>query len=59
MSIKALKNKAQSTLEYIGVILTIVAALIVAGVYYQRNLQEKYRQAGDVLGDGSQYTVHR
>ncbi len=41
--------------EYIAVILVIIAALIVGGVYYQRSLQGRYRQAGDVLGGGLQY----
>jgi hypothetical protein len=46
---------AQSTVEYIVAILVIVGILIVAGVYYQRSLQDKYRQSVDTLGGGEQY----
>ena len=46
---------AQSTVEYLAVILVIIGVLIVAGVYYQRSLQGKYRQSVDVLGGGEQY----
>jgi len=56
MRIKILNPKAQSITEYIGVIIVIITVLIVAGVYYQRSLQGKYRQAGDSLGGGEQYT---
>lgn len=48
--------KAQSIIEYIAVILVVIAVCIIAGVYYQRSLQGKYRQAGDSLGGGEQYT---
>lgn len=48
-------HKAQSVLEYIVVIGVIAAAFIVAGVYYKRSLQGKYRQAVDVLGGGELY----
>ncbi len=47
--------KSQSMVEYLAVILVIIAALIAAGVHYQRSLQGRYRQAGDVLGGGLQY----
>ena len=46
---------AQSTVEYLAAILVIVGILIVAGVYYQRSLQGKYRQSVDTLGGGEQY----
>ena len=58
MRIKPLNRKAQSTLEYIGVILVIITVFIVAGVYYQRSLQGKYRQTGDSLSGGELYTPH-
>ena len=56
MRIKRLSPKAQSIVEYVAVILVIIAVCIAAGVYYQRSLQGKYRQAGDALGGGEQYT---
>ena len=56
MHIKRLSPKAQSTVEYVAVILVIIAVCMAAGVYYQRSLQGKYRQTGDFLGGGEQYT---
>jgi hypothetical protein len=56
MFTKTINRKSQSILEYLGAIIVIMAVLIVAGVYYQRSLQGKYRQTGDVLGGGEQYT---
>lgn len=56
MEIKRLNPKAQSIIEYVAVILVIIAVFIAAGFYYQRSLQAKYRQAGDALGGGEQYT---
>ncbi len=48
-------STAQSTVEYLAAILIIVGILIVAGVYYQRSLQGKYRQSVDTLGGGEQF----
>jgi Flp pilus assembly pilin Flp len=56
MRAKRLSPKAQSIVEYVAVILVIIAVCIAAGVYYQRSLQGKYRQTGDALGGGEQYT---
>ncbi|MCX5698276.1 MAG: hypothetical protein NTX01_01055 [Candidatus Omnitrophica bacterium] len=56
MRIKKLSPKAQSIVEYAAIILVIIGVCITAGVYYQRSLQGKYRQAGDFLGGGEQYT---
>ena len=50
------KSQSQSIVEYVAVILVIIGVFMVAGVYYKRSLQGKYRQAGDVLGGGEQYT---
>jgi len=55
MSINQLKNKAQSIVEYVAVILVIVAVFIAIGAYYKRGLMGRYRQAGDVLSAGGQY----
>lgn len=55
MRIKKLSFQAQSTVEYLVVILAVIAVCIVVGVYYQRSVQGKYRQAGDFLGGGEQY----
>ena len=49
-------RKAQSIVEYVAVILVVIAVFITVGVYYQRSLQGKYRQTGDFLGGGEQYT---
>jgi Flp pilus assembly pilin Flp len=55
MRIKKLSCQAQSTVEYLALILVFIAVCIVAGVYYQRSVQGKYRQTGDFLGGGEQY----
>lgn len=55
MCLKRLSPKAQSIIEYVAVVLMIIGICIVAGIYYQRSLQGKYRQAGDSLGGGEQY----
>jgi len=49
-------NIAQSFLEYAVVIGIVVAVFLSVGVFYKRSLQGKYRQTGDVLGQGSQFT---
>ncbi|MFA6350432.1 MAG: hypothetical protein WCY12_05880 [Candidatus Omnitrophota bacterium] len=49
-------HSAQSIIEYLGIIIVVIAVLIVGGAYYKRSLQGKYKQAGDVLGGGEQYT---
>lgn len=38
------------------IIIVIVVTLAIIGVYYQRSLQGKYREAGDALGGGEQFT---
>lgn len=54
MSVRKLTSKAQSTVEYVAVILVIIAVFIAIGKYYQRNLQGRFRQAGDIIGGGEQ-----
>jgi hypothetical protein len=54
MNKKGLISKAQSTVEYVAVIIMFIAAFIAIGKYYQRSLQGKFRQAGDVVGAGEQ-----
>jgi len=49
-------SKAQSIIEYVAIIMVIIAVFIAMGAYYKRSLQARYRQAGDVLGGGEQYT---
>jgi len=48
-------NKAQSVLEYTILIVIVVAALLAMRIYMLRAVQEKYRQSGDVFGEGEQY----
>ena len=55
MRMKILSPKAQSIVEYVAVILVIIGVCVIAGVYYQRSVQGKFRQAGDALGGGEQY----
>ena len=49
------KNKAQSFTEYAILIGLAVAVLIGIRVYMLRTVQEKFRQAADVFGQGEQY----
>ncbi len=56
MRIKRLITKAQSTIEYVAVLIVIISVFIAMGVYYKRGVQARFRQAGDVLGGGEQYT---
>jgi Flp pilus assembly pilin Flp len=56
MRIRESTHKAQSVIEYVAVIVVIVAVFIAIGAYYKRTLQGRLRQAGDVLGGGEQYT---
>lgn len=56
MYLKRLVNfKGQSTVEYVALIIIVIAAFIVMSAYYKRGLQGRYRQAGDVLSAGGQY----
>jgi len=55
MCIKKSVNKSQSTIEYVAVIIVLIAVFIVMRVYYKRGLQGRYRQAGDALSAGAQY----
>jgi Flp pilus assembly pilin Flp len=49
-------RSAQSIIEYLGIVIVVIAVLIVGGTYYKRSLQGKYKQTGDALGGGEQYT---
>jgi len=49
-------SNAQSILEYAVTVIIVIAVFMSIGVYYKRSLQGKYRQAGDALGGGSQFT---
>lgn len=51
---KGLTRKAQSIVEYIAVIIVVIAVFVAIWKYYQRSLQGKFRQAGDVIGGGEQ-----
>jgi hypothetical protein len=53
---KTSSRKAQSIIEYVAIFLVVIGVFIAAGVYYKRSLQGKYKQAGDSLGGGEQYT---
>ena len=55
MNINQFKLRAQSTLEYVVVIIIVLGVFIVAGAYYKRALQGRYRQAGDALSLDTQY----
>ena len=45
------KRKGQSTLEYVILIIIILAVLIVMQVYIKRAIQDKLRTSADSIGD--------
>lgn len=50
------RNKnAQSFIEYAILIILVVGALLAMRAYMVRTVQDKYRQTGDVFGEGEQY----
>ncbi len=52
---KTERNSAQTFLEY-AILIAIIAAVVMAmRIYFVRAVQEKYRQAADVFGEGEQY----
>jgi len=56
MKINLINKKAQTIIEYVAIILVVISVFMAMGAYYKRSLQGRYRQAGDVLGGGEQYT---
>ncbi|MFH0763275.1 MAG: hypothetical protein V1925_05250 [Candidatus Omnitrophota bacterium] len=52
---KKINSKAQVLLEYALLIILVVAALVAMRYYIIGAVQEKYRQSGDVFGEGEQY----
>lgn len=48
-------KRAFLTLEYSILILVITAALVAMAAYLRTNIQERYRQGGNVFGEGEQY----
>lgn len=52
---KKRNNVAQSFVEYAVLIGVVVAALIAMRIFFTRAMQEKYRQAADLFGQGQQY----
>jgi len=51
-----IRHNGQSIVEYVVIIIMVIGVFIVIGAYYKRSLQGRYRQAGDILGGGEQYT---
>ena len=45
------KRKAQSTIEYVVLIIIIIGALITIQVYIKRGVQGRMKQASDDIGD--------
>ena len=54
--IKYKNKKSQAVLEYAAVIVIVAAVLVSMSGYIKRTLQERYKQAGDVYGDGFIYS---
>ena len=45
------KKKAQSSLEYVAILVIVMAALLVVGVYFKRGMQGRWRTSSDELAD--------
>lgn len=51
-----LKNRqGQSILDYVFLILIVVAVLLIMGYYVRNSLSGKFREAADVFGGGEVY----
>ena len=57
------KRKAQSTIEYVVLVIIIIGALITIQVYIKRGIQGRMKQATDDIGDqfspGNTNVIHR
>jgi Flp pilus assembly pilin Flp len=49
------KKRGVGMIEYAMLIAVVVAAVTAIGVYYQRALHGRWRQAADTFGFGRQY----
>ena len=45
------KKKAQTTIEYSTLVIIAIAACLVAGVYFKRGVQGRWRTAVDEMGE--------
>jgi uncharacterized protein (UPF0333 family) len=52
----AMRNKAQSTLEYTVLIIVVAAALFAMQAYFKRGAQGKMRESADNLSGGLMYS---
>ena len=50
-----MKTKAQSTLDYLFMLIIVIAALLIMGYYIRNALSGKHRDAADVVGQGEIY----
>jgi Flp pilus assembly pilin Flp len=48
-------RRALSMIEYAMVIAIVAGALFAIGIYYQRAVHGRWRQAADIFGFGRQY----
>lgn len=51
----ARNNPAQSILEYLLVLMIVIAALLIMSYYTRNSLTGKFRATGDVFGKGEVY----
>jgi len=51
-----MRNRAQSTLEYVVMIAVIAAALFAMQIYIKRGMQGKMRESADSIGQGFLYS---
>ncbi|MFA5437316.1 MAG: hypothetical protein WC293_01930 [Candidatus Omnitrophota bacterium] len=56
MRARIFRHNGQSIVEYVVIIIMVIAVFVVIGAYFKRSLQGRYRQTGDILGGGEQYT---
>ena len=50
-----MNKKGQGTLEFAITVAVVVIALVVAGTFMRRAIQERFRRSADIFGKGEQY----
>ena len=48
-------RRSQSILDYVSLIIIVIAVLLIMGYYVRNSLSGKFRQAADTFGGGEVY----
>ncbi|MFC1631571.1 hypothetical protein ACFL1I_07845 [Candidatus Omnitrophota bacterium] len=55
MMLRLRNKKGSSILEYVALIVLLIAAFLLMEKYVKRSLCDRWRSAGDIFGGGRQY----